>query len=72
MIWSRFTGHAEAPGVDDLRVFADLSIVNELDVYERSPSIAAEAGDYFRSLFPSWAPLASPSVMADCLLVLNP
>ena len=71
LIWSRFTGHAESPSRADLRAFADLSIVNELDVYERSPSIAAEAGDYFRSLFPAWEPIAPSSVMADCRRVLS-
>ncbi|XVV10571.1 DUF6817 domain-containing protein [Actinoplanes sp. CA-131856] len=70
-VWSRFTGHAESPTPEQLRAFADLSIVNELDVYERSPEIAAKAGDYFRSLFPSWASLASPAVMADCRRTLT-
>lgn len=70
-VWSRFTGHAESPTPAELRAFADLSIVNELDVFERSEEIAARAGDYFRSVFPTWAPLASPSVMADCQRVLT-
>jgi hypothetical protein len=71
LIWSRFTEHAEAPTPDGLRAFVDLSIVNELDVYERSDEIAAKAGDYFRSVFPTWEPIASPSVMADCRRVLG-
>jgi pimeloyl-ACP methyl ester carboxylesterase len=71
LIWSRFTAHAEAPTPDGLRAFVDLSIVNELDVYERSEEIAAKAGDYFRSVFPLWEPIASPSVMADCRRVLG-
>ena len=71
VIWSRFTAHAESPTPAELRVFADLSIVNELDVCERSAEIAAKAGDYFRSLFPTWEPIASPSVMADCRRVLS-
>ena len=70
-IWSRFTGHVEAPTPAELRAFADLSIVNELDVYERSEEIAAKAGDYFRAVFPTWEPVASPSVMADCRRVLR-
>ena len=53
------------------RAFADLSIVNELDVYERSPEIAEKAGDYFRSVFPAWAPITSPAVMADARRVLG-
>jgi hypothetical protein len=48
-----------------------LSIVNELDVYERSPEIAEKAGDYFRSVFPSWEPITSPAVMADARRVLG-
>jgi hypothetical protein len=71
LIRSRFTGHAESPTPDGLRAFVDLSIVNELDVYERSEEIAAKAGDYFRSVFPLWEPIASPSVMADCRRVLG-
>ncbi|MGK5677930.1 DUF6817 domain-containing protein [Actinoplanes sp. URMC 104] len=70
-IWSRFTGHAESPTPAQVRAFADLSIVNELDVFERSAEIAARAGDYFRSVFGTWAPLASPSVMADCRRTLG-
>ena len=71
LIWSRFTGHSESPTPAELRDFADLSIVNELDVYGRSPEIAAKAGDYFRSVFPEWEPLASPAVMADTRRVLG-
>lgn len=71
VIWSRFTGHSESPTPAQLRDFADLSIVNELDVCERSPSIAASAGDYFRSVFPTWGPLASPAVLADARRVLG-
>ncbi|GAB2616359.1 hypothetical protein Aab01nite_29130 [Paractinoplanes abujensis] len=70
-VWSRFTGHAESPTPAQVRAFADLSIVNELDVFERSAEIAAKAGPYFRSVFPTWAPLASPSVMDDCRRVLT-
>jgi hypothetical protein len=71
LIWSRLTGHADAPTPAGLRAFVDLSIVNELDVYERSEEIAKKAGDYFRSVFPSWEPMASPSVMDDCRRVLG-
>jgi hypothetical protein len=71
LIWSRFTGHCDAPPPDELRGFVDLSIVNELDVYERSAEIAARHGDYFRSVFAGWAPLASPAVFADACRVLG-
>ena len=71
LIWSRFTGNSAAPTPAGLRAFADLSIVNELDVCERSPEIAAKAGDYFRSMFPTWAPITSPAVLADARKVLG-
>jgi hypothetical protein len=71
VIWSRFTGHSASPTPAGLRAFADLSIVNELDVYERSPEIAEKAGDYFRSVFPTWEPITSPSVLADARRVLG-
>jgi hypothetical protein len=67
----RFTGNAESPTPAEVRAFADLSIVNELDVFERSAEIAAKAGDYFRSVFATWEPLVSPSVMADCRRTLG-
>jgi hypothetical protein len=70
-VWSRFTGEPETLGADALRAFADLSIVNELDVYERSPEVAARAGDYFRAVFPTWAPLASPQVTTESQRVLS-
>lgn len=71
VVWSRFDGHCAALSPAELRGFVDLSIVNELDVYEHSAEIAAKAGDYFRSLFPTWTPLASPPVAADARTVLG-
>jgi hypothetical protein len=71
VIWNRFTGNSAAPTPAELRAFADLSIVNELDVYERSPEIAEKAGDYFRSVFPTWEPITSPAVMDDARRVLG-
>jgi hypothetical protein len=70
-IWSRFTEHAASPTPADLRAFADLSIVNELDVCEHSTEIAGKHGDYFRSVFAGWAPIASPAVLADARWVLG-
>ena len=55
----------------DLRAFADLSIVNELDVAERDPAIAERYGDYFRGVFAGWADIASPAVIADAEKVLG-
>ncbi|MGX6601062.1 DUF6817 domain-containing protein [Micromonosporaceae bacterium Da 78-11] len=70
-IWSRFTEHADSPSPVDLCAFVDLSIVNELDVCERSAEIADRHGDYFRSVFTGWAGLASPAVLADARRVLD-
>ena len=51
--------------------FADLSIVNELDVIEQSPALMAKHGDYFRDLFERWAPLTSPRVAAEIRQVIG-
>ena len=65
VIWNRFTGNSAAPTPAELRAFADLSIVNELDVMEQAPSIMDEHGEYFRELFATWAAIASPQIIAD-------
>ncbi|GGK85105.1 hypothetical protein GCM10012284_19270 [Mangrovihabitans endophyticus] len=70
-IRSRFTQTVEAPTAAQLRAFVDLSIVNELDVALHDPAIAREHGDYFRSVFGSWAVLASPAVIMDARRVLT-
>ena len=70
LVRSRFTGAVEAPTPAELRDFADLSIVNELDVAEREPEIARRHGDHFRTIFAGWAALASPAVLADARAVL--
>jgi hypothetical protein len=61
----RFTG--EAADLDDaaLRDFVDLTVVNEVDVVEHSPGLAARHGAALRALFTTWAALGSPAVMAD-------
>ena len=81
VVHDRFTGSATTLGADELRGFADLSIVNELDVVEHSTDngrsassraeIAAKYGEYFRSLFAAWTPIASPAVIADARRVLR-
>ena len=70
-VWDRFTGTAAVLAPDELRPFADLSIVNELDVVEHSAAIAEAYGDYFRDLFEAWAPIASGPVIADARRVLG-
>jgi hypothetical protein len=51
--------------------FADLSIVNELDVSEQDPGIAARHGAYFRRVFASWRGVASDAVLAEAERVLG-
>lgn len=70
-VWSRFDGSGATLTPPELRAFVDLSIVNELDVIERSPAMAEKYGDYFRDLFATWRPLASPQVMADADAVFS-
>ncbi|MDG4797733.1 DUF6817 domain-containing protein [Micromonospora sp. WMMD1082] len=66
----RFTGEVQTLGAAELRSFVDLCIVNELDVVEQSPAIAERHGPYLRTLFASWASLASPPVNAEARRVL--
>ncbi|MEV6923757.1 hypothetical protein AB0M46_04475 [Dactylosporangium sp. NPDC051485] len=64
---------AEVESLDpiDLQPFVDLSIVNELDVVEQDPAVADKYGAYFRSLFASWAQVASAQVTAKARQVLG-
>lgn len=71
-VWDRFTGVPLPLEPDQVRPFTDLSIVNELDVAEQDPAFVTRHGDYFRTLFDSWAPLASPAVVAEARRVLSP
>ncbi|MEV4135434.1 DUF6817 domain-containing protein [Dactylosporangium sp. NPDC049742] len=70
-VWNRFTNEAESLDPVLLRPFADLSIVNELDVVEQDPAVAEQYGADFRSLFTSWAHVASAQVMAEARQVLG-
>jgi hypothetical protein len=72
-VTDRHNGVTETLDRDAVRDFADLTIVNELDVAEaeHDPAIAARHGGYFRELFTSWAPIASPQVAADAAEVLG-
>ncbi|GAA2557088.1 hypothetical protein GCM10010435_29780 [Winogradskya consettensis] len=69
-VWDRWTDTA-VPLPDGLVTpFADLSVINELDVLEQDPAIAARYGGYFRDLFAAWAPLLSAPVQAEVRRVL--
>lgn len=68
---NRFDGTVQTLTAAELRPLVDLSIVNELDLCEQASDVAARYGDYFRTLFASWADLASPQVTADARAVLT-
>jgi hypothetical protein len=70
-IRDRFTGDDERLTCADLRDFADLSVVNELDVAEHAPGFVADHGDYLRRLTAAWTPLLSPAVAADAVRVFG-
>ncbi|WP_328342691.1 DUF6817 domain-containing protein [Micromonospora sp. NBC_00421] len=70
-VFDRFTGQVSTPDTARLRSFTDLSIVNELDVVEQDPTVAARHGAYLRELFASWTPLASAQVSRDAQRVLG-
>jgi hypothetical protein len=70
-VWDRFTGGPRTLSAEQAGPFTDLSIVNELDVAEQDPAFLPRHGDYFRTLFDSWAPLASPAVLAQARRVLS-
>jgi hypothetical protein len=61
----RWSGQSVVLSEEDATAFADLSIVNELDVSEQDPSIAARYGAYFRTVFSSWQSLASPRLLDE-------
>ena len=68
LVWSGPTAELLTGG--DVRDFADLSLVNELDVAEHVPGFLAEHGAYFRRLTELWAPVLSPAVLAEARRVL--
>jgi hypothetical protein len=68
---NRFTNRVETLDSAQLRSFVDLTIVNELDVIEKDPAVAAKHGEYFRTLFAAWAVVASPQINGDAQRVLG-
>ncbi|MEV2240395.1 DUF6817 domain-containing protein [Micromonospora sp. NPDC049891] len=71
-VFDRFAGQVRTPKPAQLRSLVDLSIVNELDVIEHDPTVAARYGGYFQEVFASWSPLASEQVIRDVQRVLRP
>jgi hypothetical protein len=70
-LWNRFTGDSEILDQEELQAFADLSIVNEMDVAEHSPEFLGRHGAYFRRLITAWEPLFSAPVLADARAVFG-
>jgi hypothetical protein len=70
-VFDRFTKELRTLAPVQLQPFVDLSIVNELDVFEHDRSVVDEHGAYFRALFAAWAPVASPQVVGEALRVLG-
>jgi hypothetical protein len=68
-VWDRFTGDEEVLDDAQLQAFADLCIVNELDVAEHSEDFLGRYGEYFRRLTDSWSVVLSPAVAADARAV---
>jgi hypothetical protein len=71
-VTDRFTGRVVRLDADLLMPFIDLSIVNELDVIEQDPTVLDRHGDYFRALFRSWAPAASPPLAEELRRIAEP
>ncbi|WP_346621939.1 DUF6817 domain-containing protein [Blastococcus montanus] len=71
LVHDRRTGQAERLDGDELRDFADLSLVNELDVAAHAPGFVERHGGYFRHLAERWSPVLSPAVLAEARRVLG-
>jgi hypothetical protein len=67
----RFTGEEETLTGAEVRDFADLTLVNEIDVAEHAPRFRDAHGAYFRRLTAAWTPLLSPAVAADAAHVFG-
>ncbi|NEK87715.1 hypothetical protein GCU60_18410 [Blastococcus saxobsidens] len=70
-VHDRHTGTAEELDDEQLRDFADLSLVNEIDVAEHAPGFLDENGAWFRRLTEQWAPVLSPVVLAEARRVFG-
>ena len=70
-VHDRWTGATEPLPPEQLTWFADLTVVNELDVLERSAQLMDAHGQSMRTLVRSWADLLSPAVRDDANHVLG-
>ncbi|WFE43558.1 DUF6817 domain-containing protein [Verrucosispora sp. WMMD1129] len=71
VVVNRFTSQTWHLEPEQRQPFVDLSIVNELDVVEQDAATADRYGEYFRSLFAAWAPIASPGVSGEARRLLG-
>jgi uncharacterized protein DUF6817 len=62
VVRNRFTGSSEPLTGAELTEFADLTVINELDVLAHSAEIEQRHGDSLRALFLRWQPILSPAV----------
>ena len=62
VVWDRFTGSRAQLSGAELTEFADLTVINELDVLAHSAEIEREHGAALRGLFVRWQPILSPAV----------
>jgi len=69
-VHDRFTGRTRQLVASQLVSFVDLSVVNELDVIEQNPAMLEKYGGYLRDLVTRWAPVTSPTVVAEARRVL--
>lgn len=70
-VHDRFTGEVTTLRGEELRAFVDLSVVNELDVFEQDPSVLDRHRAYFRELFAAWTPAMSPAVASEARRLLS-
>ena len=70
-VTDRFTGTSEELGAADLRDFADLTIVNELDVLDNDTERAENLRPFLQELLPRWKSVASPAVFTEAQRILQ-
>lgn len=71
-VHDRFTGEEHVLSDGRLTPFVDLTIVNELDVFEQNAALLDQHRGYFRDLFARWAPVTSPNLAADIRRLMEP
>lgn len=70
-VHDRFTGSGETLSADEARAFAELSLVNELDIAEHAPGFLDQHRDLCRRLTADWTPLLGPAVLAEAARILG-